>query len=330
MLVSAVLDPEALDVSNFETNKEYYLLQLELFVRGIIENGVLLVDTGGQLKGRIKNKLKLLSEKFPEVQDLKTLFEEIFRENEESPRRRMLLYADVNIEEYLASNHAQELRAPFRKFKNEYIAEPDRLNIYYHSKFERKRRHYLFSLPPIDILDEEDKFKDLMRRITRYSSWLIFYDKMIGASIEDLLNKGESNLQSFVAGIKSILDIWLEKEPLFQRGKVTIFTAIRRKDVSYSQIEAVVSSQLINPLKALHKEIDLLIKKDPNGIFHARHLQTEHQIILFERGFDLMRKDGSFRRQIIKIDDVRYIKKQHTITHLDEIHELDNIDGLPV
>jgi hypothetical protein len=77
---------------------------------------------------------------------------------------------------------------------------------------------------------------------------------------------------------------------------------------------------LKTPYPSIHFEIHL-IQKDPNKIFHARHLDTQTATILFERGFDLFkpRKPGEMTRQIMKWD-------MGACEHLKEIRKLKEVD----
>jgi hypothetical protein len=57
------------------------------------------------------------------------------------------------------------------------------------------------------------------------------------------------------------------------------------------------------------------VKVDCEGIMHARYLQTQLAIVLFERGFDLFAMNGSVKRNELKLMNVRH-------EHLEECRRL--------
>jgi len=94
-----------------------------------------------------------------------------------------------------------------------------------------------------------------------------------------------------------------------------IDTAKENKARQNKEAYEIVVHDLLEPLKRKFSwPIKLVVKEDPQGIFHARHLETSYVRVLFDRGFDLF-KDGTLKRNIVKIDNGSY-------THLRECREL--------
>lgn len=66
-----------------------------------------------------------------------------------------------------------------------------------------------------------------------------------------------------------------------------------------------VVRELIEPLNSdedFSWQIKLSVKDDPDGIFHARYLETQQAIIRIDRGFDLFKQDGAFRRNFLTLN----------------------------
>ena len=62
-------------------------------------------------------------------------------------------------------------------------------------------------------------------------------------------------------------------------------------------------------------QIKLSVKDDPHGIFHARYLETQHAVIRVDRGFDLFKQNGGFRRNFFTLNMVES-------SHLKECRDL--------
>ena len=59
-------------------------------------------------------------------------------------------------------------------------------------------------------------------------------------------------------------------------------------------------------------------------IFHARYLETQHAIIRVDRGFDLFKQNGEFRRNFFTLNIAE-------ASHLRECRDLPDadLDGIP-
>ena len=81
-----------------------------------------------------------------------------------------------------------------------------------------------------------------------------------------------------------------------------------------------VVRELIDPLDAdFPWQIKLSVKDDPDGIFHARYLETQHAVIRIERGFDFFNQNNDFLRNFFTLNMAES-------SHLKECRELPDAD----
>ena len=153
---------------------------------------------------------------------------------------------------------------------------------------------------------------EIVIRSIRFTKWLRFYDAYIGT--------GE-NTSRFRKGIEYILSLWREYGFFASQqgiGSVEIFTCraeqiwddetdhareskLDRNQENYQKI----IRELIDPLdsdKDFPWPIKLSVKDDPNSIFHARYLETQHAVIRIDRGFDLFDQNNEFRRNFFTLN----------------------------
>ena len=95
--------------------------------------------------------------------------------------------------------------------------------------------------------------------------------------------------------------------------------AKRSKQTQNQDSYRKVNQELINRLKKKYPnwQIKLFVKDDPDGIFHARYLETQHAIIRVDRGFDLFKQNGGFRRNFFTLNMAES-------SHLKECRDLQN------
>lgn len=183
------------------------------------------------------------------------------------------------------------------------------LSEYRDSNFEKNRQQYGSQVGPIDTLPEP-KVKELIIRSVRFATLLRFYDPNIGA--------GE-NTSGFRNGIRYILDLWREHGFFASQqgsGSVEIYTCsaerIRIDEEEHAKKSKLERNQenyrkvlreLIEPLnEGFPWPIKLFVKSDPDRIFHARYLETEHAAIQVERGFDFFKQNGEFLRNFFTLN----------------------------
>lgn len=119
-------------------------------------------------------------------------------------------------------------------------------------------------------------------------------------------SRGEGNIEIITCQKESILeqDPQDVKELKKSRNKIVFEKVVR---------------ELIDPLKKRFPwAIEFQVKNDPNGIFHARHLEAQAAIVLFDRGLDLFKPDKSIKRNILKLDNGSF-------DHLRECRNLENV-----
>ena len=322
MLMSAVLDPFVLDFDDAYFD-DLYMINAEDLLRGIKKNGVLIVDSGKKLQNALRDRIK--SQAFPMKYQkrLQILVEELLK----NKKRRIVecpvapsstssgnlleiacdLKTDTEADGLIVENkNFEELR-----FKRKYSDGIVPLSEYRDSNFEKERQRYCDGLGPIDMLSRSE-VDDIVIRSIHFSKWLRFYDGYIGI--------GE-NTSRFRKGIEYILSLWCKYGFFASQqdiGSVEIFTCSAeqiRADETDSAKESKaernqenyqkINRELMVPLKKQFPQwwqIKLSVKDDPNSIFHARYLETQHAIIRIDRGFDLFKQNGEFRRNFFTLN----------------------------
>ena len=321
MLMSAVVDPSAFD-------KEYFSIpgyreQAEMFFRGIRSNGVIIVDPEGRLKTGLFDAIDSLPTKFN--QQLGILLAELSKKEKRKkkfischpkiymrPSKRSLssmachLKSACEIDSLIVSNRMAVESAAKELTTGDGIVA---LEKYSSSEFERRRSYYMEDFPPIDQLSESDVTKAIVRSI-KFTRWIRIYDRQIGTG---------NNTSHFRQGIEYILDLWRRHGHFasLSEGNVEIFTCQKEhpsiddppsvqtnKAESNKKASQKVEFELLKPLKEKFPwQIELRVKEDSGRIFHARYLETQCVIVLFDRGFDLFGPGKAFKRNIVKVDN---------------------------
>ncbi len=334
MLISAVPDPSAFDVSYFDT---VYRIQAEDFLRGIERNGLLIVDSGKRIQNAIIDRITSLPIKYR--QQLQIKIEEILLKkktkriiaittssNVTSPSNLLdlayQLKIDTQTDALIVGDNSLKTLKSAQKFDASIILLSD----YRNSDFEKARQRYENRIGPIDTLPKTD-VDNLIIHSIRFSKWLRFYDPQIG--------KG-NNTSRFRKGIEYILSLWKDRGFFASQqgfGDVKIYTCsaerIRDDETDHAKESKLelnkekyrkIKRELIEPLENQFPwPIELFVKSDPDDIFHARHLETQHGIINVERGFDMFKSNGVFKRNFFTL---------HTAasSHLKECRELLDAD----
>ena len=338
MLVSAVVDPSAFDVAYFD---ELYTIQTVDFLKGIQRNGLLIVDSGNRLRDALVKQVKLLPIK-PQ-QRLGFLLQELLLKKKS--KRVIVCFVSLNDTTSMPLlDLAYHLKTDTKadalivgKESIETLKSDPRLNDsivplseYRDSDFEKTRQRYENRIGPIDTLSKTE-VNDLIVRTVRLTKWLRFYDAYIGTG---------NNTSHFRKGIEYILSLW-ENHGFFASqqgiGDIKIYTCSAeqiRDDETDHAIESKLKRnqenyrkiirELINPLKNQFPwPVELVVKNDPDGIFHARYLETQHAIVRVDRGFDLFKQNGEFRRNFFTLNMAES-------PHLKECRELTdaNVSGV--
>lgn len=315
MLVSAVLDPSAFDAEDFD---DLYAIHAEDFLQGIWKNGVLIVDSERKLQEELFKKAASLPIK---GNRLRTLLTDLLKEKSKrvavpsvSPSNassRDLLDLTCYLKKDTEANGLIVGSENFEKlrFHPEHRQGIVPLSEYRDSNFEKERQGYCDGFSPIDTLSRSD-VDEIVIRSVRFSKWLRFYDAYIGTG---------DNTSHFRKGIEYILSLWREHGFFASQqgiGYVKIFTCsaeqirddetdsakeskAERNQESYQKVDR----ELIEPLdEDFPWPIKLSVKDDPDSIFHARYLETQHAIIRIDRGFDFFKQNGEFRRNFFTLN----------------------------
>lgn len=306
MLVSTVVLPESFSATHFADPT--YHLNMEVFLRGIHTNGLILIDADEQLYQKICDNVDRLAN-YGKGKTTHALFEELLKKHREKIIRfvktqctfnRKCQLSDVaagvattcKVDSLLTDPDSQPQLATATGGSVPVIAISD----YIHSNIEAERRRYVESLPSLDQM-ATGEFDQLIIRATRFSRWLRFYDKQIG--------KGAS-LSRFQRGIERILELWITNAH-FARSELSaeLYTVVDEspdKQFDPSVAYHRVKKYLVEPLHHhFGIPITLSVKRDPDSKCHPRHLQTQSLAIMFERGFDILDDNGALCRTFMTL-----------------------------
>ena len=318
MLVSAVLDPSAFDADCFD---DLYTIHAEDFLKGIKKNGLLIVDSGRKLQDALRDQVKSPALSIAYQKRLQILVEELLKNRKRrivecptAPNSKAsdnLLEVAYNLKAetetdglILGDENFEKLR-----FDPEHRHGIVPLSEYRDSDLEADRQRYENQFGPIDKLSKSEVDEIIIRSI-RFSKWLKLYDAYIGT--------GE-NTSHFRKGIEYILSLWREHGFFASQqgvGSVEIFTCPAeqiRDDETDSAKESKLERNQENYQKVVRELVEplnedfpwpirLSVKDDPDGIFHARYLETQHAIIRIDHGFDLFKPNGEFRRNFFTLN----------------------------
>ena len=298
MLVSAVLDPAAFDAGYFD---DVYRIHAEDLLKGIKKNGILIVDLDNILEGELRKRISSVPTEYG--QHLQIYLEELLKN-----RNRRIVECPVSTNDTSSGNlldlayhlktgtKADALVVGDESLKT-LKSDPKHsdgivpLSEYRDSDFETNRQRYENEFGPIDTLPKSE-VEDIIIRSVRFTKWLRFYDPYIGR---------RKNTCAFRKGIEYILSLWDQRGFFAQQGvgSVEIFTC-SHPDVRVRVQHQRITEKLIEPLTSQFP-INFSIKNDDNRIFHARYLETQHAIIRVDRGFDLFKRNGEFRRNFFTL-----------------------------
>ena len=136
---------------------------------------------------------------------------------------------------------------------------------------------------------------------------LIFGENSAGKStilqalylLKQTLDSRESDAPLLSRTENGIVDLGSFQEMLFDRDL---------KRTLSIRVETIIDEDFPWPIR-------LSVKDDPDGIFHARYLETQHAIIRIDRGFDLFKQNGEFRRNFFTLNMIESL-------HLRECRDL--------
>lgn len=316
MLVSAVVDPFAFNKDCFD---DLYTIHVEDFLRGIWRNGVLIIDSEGRLQNALYRKAICLPNN---VQQLQILLTELLKMKSVSVHLASLSnVSSMNLLDLICdlkkNTRADALivgdeNFELLRFNPRHSDGLVQLSRYRDSDFEKERQGYCDGLEPIDTFSNSE-VDDIIIRSIRFSKRLGFYDPYIGTG---------NNTSDFRRGIEYILALW-KKHGFFPSqqgiGEVEIFTCAEHvPNGEVADVKRKINRELIDQLRKKFPrwwQIKVFVKDDPDGIFHARYLETEHAVIRVDRGFNLFKQRRKFYRNFFTLN-------RSESSHLEECRKL--------
>lgn len=304
MLLSTVVLPESFSASHFADPT--YHLNMEVFLRGIDSNGLILIDAEDRLYQQMCDHVEALAN-HAKGKTTHALFEELlkkrrqkiirfvktecsFTSNRQPSDVAACVATTCKVDSLLTDSANQSQLAAATGGAVQVISVSD----YIGSHIESERRRCVESLPSLDMM-VAGQFDKLIVSATRFSRWLRFYDKQIG--------KG-TGLSRFRRGIEKISQLWVNAAhfPIDQLS-VDVYTVV--DESQYKQFEPSVAYHRVKGdlIESLQQQFGipfrLSVKRDADSRCHPRHLQTQSLAIMFEKGFDILDDNGAFCRSFM-------------------------------
>lgn len=306
MLVSTVVLPESFSARNFADPT--YHLNMEVFLRGIDTNGLILVDAEERLYEQMCDLVAPLAN-IGKGKVTHALFEELLKKRRQKIVRFVKTGCSFNPNikpSEVASCVAAQCKADSLLSDPENIAQLKGATVssvqvipiteYSSSSVETERSRCVESLPSMDQM-ASGEFDKLIVGATRFSRWVRFYDKQIG--------KG-NNLSRFRRGMEKILQAWTGAAH-FPKDQLSIdlYTVIDESQhkkyeppVAYYRVKG----DLVDPLQQQFGiPIKLFVKRDPDSKCHSRHLQSQSLAIMFDKGFDILEDNNTLCRSFMTL-----------------------------
>ncbi len=250
MIVTAIVDPTALDSKYWKNNKPYQV-QIERFLSDILVNGLLISDQKKRLLHELGNKIR-------SIPKAKILFEEIEKNKRvikcKHPTHHQKTWRICcELEQHQSpdviitgKDHLVDIRTNISE------SQVITFDTYLNSDFKKKRDGYLIVKPLHELRFSE--CEDLFTRVIQFASKIRIYDKQIG--------KGK-NLLGFSKGISFILRLWKEADSYCNKTvEVEIYTF--QADHGYTEnahcqetAETRIDKDLVGKLK---KDFELPLK----------------------------------------------------------------------
>lgn len=170
---------------------------------------------------------------------------------------------------------------------------------YFESKTETLRREFANEQVPFDKLLEKRR-RDLIGRVVRHAKEIHIYDRMLGESA--------AGVRRFCDGIAYVVNIWRTDaaQATLDGCKLTVVTCTARLGSDAfgdgrGKIVQAIRSELeqIRVSESVGK-IRLVVKDDPERVFHARLLKARGRSVLVDPGFDFKSK-GKWRRTLCQL-----------------------------
>lgn len=279
MITSTVIDPLAITSASASAERDVVNL-----LRGVVQNGIVLRDNNSIL-GRGFSDCSLAKQSAQVRELLLKAYLDFAFEVKIPPNTT----AEKTVA-MICNSHRPDLvvteRRPFPESLGSCTSKSHSLETFHTSEAENLRVLLSSALPPIDELGVS-KFGEYMRRTTRFAKWLRIYDPYLA--------KGEGDSR-FRTGLSFVLAQW-RQDCCHEVAQcyLEIYTLDHDSDKGRSRLESAIREiQRDNPVM-----VHLRLVRDPDSIFHARHLETKEFIVQVDPGFDFFKADGQSLRRIL-------------------------------
>ena len=311
MLVTAFVDPSALDKENFKNTSYGY--SARDFYANMVKNGLLLSDKNKKILDLYLRKSQYLNGKFMRI---RMLIEEV-RKN---PAKRVIFLEECSYAYLLEMCNALDLLAPdviiacpsdrirLSKVNRQSSIEIISFNEYEGSNFEKQRDRFVNSHWNLGRLSDTERV-DLFKRIVQFAKTIRIYDRIIGS-----LERPELSLP----GIRFVLRLW-ERYGYFskregQNLRVDIYTCIKNRQGIAGQ-KSKIAQTLVEPLKRDLPSLSIFLhaKRDPKRTTHPRYLETNLSVLNLDRGFDFIDANNKFTSRenpVRLITDIENVSKE--------------------
>ena len=342
MLVSYVIDPDSFAAEHFDENCKWQAITL---LEGILENGVLVADEHQLLLKALSDRIDALPQAYR--QKIAILFEEILKSRSSGELKRVVLHSLKPVEDLFllatllqdelaidvlitcaekSAKLTQKCQPAITTFRNlqdlATVGAGQRayvfLSEYRDSAIEEKRRFWT-KAQWLDRLPEQNVI-DLLTSCLKFGGNIVFYDPYFA--------NGESPeaAEPFFRGCAHIVQC--TTRPGRQRDLHFRFVTRESKKLfagaGGTGVKAGIhhfDKVVVSGLRHKYPEFNFerCVKFDKKGLWHVRFLKTEHAIVDFEKGFDILSPGGGYTSCFVRLQNCS-LDRIHLLEALPDSH----------
>jgi hypothetical protein len=306
MLISTVIDPLAFDPLMFA--EPGFPEKSEALLAGLVENGLLLVDSQERLREGIRKAAEQLVLS-PKGRNTRIWIEEFLKlGNRRIVKAKQCDSPPQNLNSTESACHLGVKCATDAVVTSSVCANDTTIRAFvgkpllcvsdYSSlhSLEVHRKELAHDGFQLDVLPETT-ILDLLGSSVRFTCMLRFYDSQIG--------RAGTNLRSFRDGVTRILEVFWTRG-YFAKDPACLIEVYTKQHALNEAAFPRLSQDFLAPLRNMHPwHVALFVKDDPLNRFHARFLETENILLNFDSGFDLLNARGQWKVNILRRDEKR-------------------------